>query len=98
MAKEKRQDPVMGMIVVLLVLVNVIILKAGYINNERWYRALVLTVPLLLLASVKMRRHKHAVSGNLFAEVYSRYILNRNGKPRKYFFEFHLTGKPSRTR
>ncbi|WP_169749179.1 hypothetical protein [Flavihumibacter petaseus] len=41
---------VSGIILLLLVIINSIIIREAYTGNEKWYLALVVSVPLLMLA------------------------------------------------
>jgi hypothetical protein len=53
-----------GIIILVLVLINVIAIKEAFIGNGKWYLALVITLPLLLLAVANMRQRKHATGSN----------------------------------
>jgi|GEM_PF-1899532 len=56
--RNKKQVPASGIIILLLVLINVITIMEAYTGNEKWYWVLVLTLPLLLLAIINVRRRK----------------------------------------
>jgi hypothetical protein len=59
MIQNRIQIPVSGIIILLLVLANIIAITEGYVNNEKWYGVLLLTLPLLVLAIINIRRQKH---------------------------------------
>ena len=61
MLHNEKDIPVSGMIVLLLVILNVLILKVAFIKNEDWYWALVITLPMLLIAILDVRKRKHAI-------------------------------------
>lgn len=48
--QNRKMTPEHGLITLLFVLINVIIVRAGYTGNENWYLALIITLPLLVLA------------------------------------------------
>ncbi|HEX6845437.1 MAG TPA: FMN-binding glutamate synthase family protein [Chitinophagaceae bacterium] len=91
------QKPVSAskIIILLLVLLNVIVLKAAYTGNEKWYWSLIITMPLLLLAILNIRQQKHAVLRNFPVIGYLRYFFESiRPEIRQYFFESDLDGKP----
>ena len=53
-----------GMILLLLLIINALILKAGFLDNERWYWLLILTLPLFLLTIKNHTQKKHALLRN----------------------------------
>jgi hypothetical protein len=57
---EKNISP-SGMIVLLLVVLNVLILKVAFIKNENLYWALAITLPMLLVVILDMRKREHAI-------------------------------------
>ena len=61
MLHNEKDIPVSGMIVLLLVILNVLILKVAFIKNEDWYWALVITLPMLLIAILDVRKRKDAI-------------------------------------
>lgn len=54
--QENRIAP-NGTILLFLTGINILILEAGYTSGHKWYWALALTVPMLLLAILK-KHHK----------------------------------------
>ena len=84
-----------GIIVLFLVLINAIALKSGYTESQNWYMALIVTVPLLLLAVFNVRQTKNAILRNFPVIGYLRYFLESiRPEIRQYFFESDLDGKP----
>ena len=51
MTENKEQVPVGGMLLVLLVILNAVVLRAGLTKDAGWYWALCLTVPMLLVVT-----------------------------------------------
>ena len=60
MTEHKTDPPVGGTIILLLVLLNAIILKAGFVNNDNSWLWLFITFPLLLIAIFATRRSKES--------------------------------------
>jgi hypothetical protein len=56
MKRNKKRDPVSGIIILLLVLANAITIVEAYTGNDKWFWALVVTVPLLLLTIITLRQ------------------------------------------
>jgi len=84
-----------GIIILFLVLFNVILISAGYSENENWYWLLIITLPLLLLAILNIRQKKHAILRNFPVIGYLRYFFESiRPEIRQYFFESDLDGKP----
>ena len=52
MAQNTKLTTVKTASVLMLVLLNVIIVKAGFITNDKWYWLLWVTIPLLIIAVV----------------------------------------------
>ncbi|WP_346317822.1 hypothetical protein [Chitinophaga sp. YIM B06452] len=48
MTRNKETVPVSGMLLVLLVIINALVLRAGLTRNSGWYWVLCITFPLLL--------------------------------------------------
>lgn len=95
MIQNRKRIPVSGIIILILVLANVIAITQGYINNEKWYWVLLLTLPLLLLAIVNIRQRKHGILRNFPVVGYLRYFFESiRPEVRQYFFESDLDGKP----
>ena len=59
MSRNKKTFAARKIIILLLVLINIIAIKEGYTGNEKWYWALILTLPLLLLSIADARRKKN---------------------------------------
>jgi hypothetical protein len=53
--QNRKMIPENGFITLLFVLINVIIIRAGYTGNENWYLALIITLPLLILAITRKK-------------------------------------------
>ena len=51
MTRNKETVPVSGMVLVLLVILNAIVLRAGLTKNTGWYWVLCVTLPLLLIVT-----------------------------------------------
>ncbi len=84
-----------GMILLLLLIINALILKAGFLDNERWYWLLILTLPLFLLTIKNHTQKKHALLRNYPLIGYLRYFFESiRPEIRQYFFESDLDGKP----
>jgi hypothetical protein len=91
--RNKKQVSVSNMIVLLLIIINVIIVKTAYTGNSNWYWALLLFVPLLLLAISNIRQKKHAILRNFPIIGYLRYFFESiRPEIRQYFFESDLDG------
>lgn len=57
MIRDPEKISIKSMILFILVIANALILKAALVTgNEWWYAALVLTVPLLLIAIWNIRK------------------------------------------
>ena len=97
MSKSVNEKPiaVSGVIILFLVVLNAIFLRAGYSNSVNWYWALVLTIPLLVLAIINTQQKKHALLRNFPLLGYLRYFFESiRPEIRQYFFESDLDGKP----
>jgi len=94
--KNKRKViPVSRMIILFLVILNISTLSAAYTSNGNWYWALLVTVPLLLLAVFNTRQKKHALLRNYPVIGYLRYLFESiRPEVRQYFIESDLDGKP----
>ncbi|WP_018614659.1 hypothetical protein [Segetibacter koreensis] len=58
MLDKEKKTSIGGTIILLLVFINAFILKIAFIQNEKWYATLVITLPLLLIAIYNViRRH-----------------------------------------
>ena len=49
MQKELRSTSLRSIVLFMAVLINAIVLKIGFINNDKWYWALFITMPLFLI-------------------------------------------------
>ncbi|MEO6549660.1 MAG: hypothetical protein ABIN94_16785 [Ferruginibacter sp.] len=56
---QKSKSP-FGIILLALVLINAIILEDSFTVNEQWYWALIVTIPLLILTGVYIKKSKKA--------------------------------------
>jgi hypothetical protein len=50
MQKELRSTLLRNIVLFIVVLINAIILKIGFTNNDKWYWALFITLPVLLIS------------------------------------------------
>jgi len=55
MTSKEKPISLSGMIILFLVLVNILVIKAGYTVIGKWYWTLIVTLPLLLLAILKVK-------------------------------------------
>ncbi len=95
MDRDTKHIPANGMILALLVLANALILSAAFTENENWYYALWITVPLLILALLDSTQKKHALLRNFPLVGRLRYIFESvRPEIRQYFIESDLDGKP----
>ena len=91
----KKKFSASGIIIFLLALINVIILVAAFVNNQKWYWVIVISIPLLLLAIFNVRQKNHALLRNFPLIGYLRYFFESiRPEIRQYFFESDLDGKP----
>jgi len=60
LSKEKKVS-ITGTAILLLILLNALILKMAFIENENWYAALVITLPLLFVAVMYRKHKKHTL-------------------------------------
>ena len=75
MIRNQKNVPASGVIILILVLVSALALKGGYMNSEKWYWVLILTLPLLLLAILNIRQNKHALTmWSRLHTLYSRHL------------------------
>lgn len=58
MLHKEKDISVSGMIILLLIFFNAVILKVAFVQNENWYQALLVTLPLLLFAFQYERKIK----------------------------------------
>lgn len=84
-----------GIIILLIVLINLIVIRQGFTGNGSWYYALIITLPLLMLAIANRRQRRHAILRNFPVIGYLRYFFESiRPEIRQYFFESDLDGKP----
>ena len=92
---KRKGIPASGMIILFLVMLNACALSAGYVSNAKWYWALGVTLPLLILAIWNTRQKKHALLRNYPLIGYLRYLFESiRPEVRQYFIESDLDGKP----
>ncbi|MBD0287666.1 MAG: FMN-binding glutamate synthase family protein [Flavisolibacter sp.] len=95
MIQNKKQVSVSGIIHLITVMLNAIILEAAYTGNSKWYWALFVSVPLLMIAIRDRWQRKHAIIGNFPLIGHLRYFFESiRPEIRQYFFESDLDGKP----
>lgn len=56
MTRNKETVPVSGMLLVLLVIVNALVMRAGLTRSTGWYWVLCITLPLLLIVTRNARK------------------------------------------
>ena len=56
-------------VILLLVLINILIIKVAFIHNEKWYLALFVTLPLLVVAIYNARQKRQAIPGAVPGEL-----------------------------
>ena len=49
MSRDHQKISKNGIIITLLILLNAIVLEQGLISNEKWYWALIITIPALFI-------------------------------------------------
>jgi glutamate synthase domain-containing protein 2 len=95
MSHKEKYVSVSGIIILVLVIINVLVLKIAFIQNGNWYWALIITLPLLLMAILDVHQSKHAILRNYPIIGRLRYFFeNIRPELRQYFFESDLDGKP----
>jgi hypothetical protein len=58
MTQYKPRVSASGMVIAFLILLNTIFLKSAYVDNDKYYWALLITVPLLVIAIWDRLRRK----------------------------------------
>ena len=48
--RNQKYEPIGGIFLLLLVLINAVALKQGFTGNSKWYLIMILTLPLLIVA------------------------------------------------
>ncbi|MCU7549192.1 FMN-binding glutamate synthase family protein [Chitinophagaceae bacterium LB-8] len=95
MTRSLKAVSISGIILSMLIFMNAIILKTANKVDEKWYWALLVSVPLLLIAIRDIRQKKHAIIRNYPLIGHLRYFLEAiRPELRQYFFESDLDGKP----
>jgi glutamate synthase domain-containing protein 2 len=95
MISKQKLFSASGMIIILLVFLNTVAIREAYTGNENWYWAVIVTLPLLLLAILNIRQKKHAILRNFPIIGYLRYFSESiRPEVRQYFFESDMDGKP----
>ena len=56
MQNEKENLPLPGMVLLLMVIINIVVLQKGLLQNEAWYKALPVTLAALLLSALYYRK------------------------------------------
>ena len=77
MTQNQKQVPASGIILLLIVFMNILVIKVGYMTQANWYWALVITLPLLILAIVNIRQDKNAILKNFPVMGYLFYFFKR---------------------
>ncbi|HEU4632832.1 MAG TPA: FMN-binding glutamate synthase family protein [Flavisolibacter sp.] len=95
MIRSRKEISISGIIVLLVVLLNAVVLRTAFSVNGNWYWALLLTMPMLLIAIKDISQKKHAIIRNYPIIGHLRYFLESiRPEIRQYFFESDLDGKP----
>lgn len=88
MISENKKVSLSGMILAILIIINVLAIRAGYTSSQNWYWILIATIPLLILAILNMRQsiHSSRFSGRIdeqttkgFEEKYFRKAKGESG-------------------
>jgi hypothetical protein len=56
MSQKENRVSVSETLILLLAFTNAFILKIAFISNEKWYSALIVTMPLLLMAIYRVHK------------------------------------------
>jgi glutamate synthase domain-containing protein 2 len=95
MKHKTKSPPVSKVVLLFFIVLNIIVIRHSYVNNENWYWSLLITMPLLILAAMNIRQKKHALLRNFPVVGYLRYFFESiRPEIRQYFFESDLDGKP----
>lgn len=95
MSKAKENVSVSGLIIFILIMINAVVLKIGFITNEKGYWALVATLPLLLLAIFDVHQKKNEILRNYPVIGRLRYFFDHiRPEVKQYFFGTDLYRKP----
>lgn len=58
MERNQKHNSLSGIILLVLVLINAVVLRTAYTVNEKWYWALLVSLPLLVIA-IRHSSKKH---------------------------------------
>jgi glutamate synthase domain-containing protein 2 len=95
MIRKQKPVSVSTLILLMLVLANAAVIRTAYAVHANWYWALIITMPLLLLAIRDRKQRKHAIIRNFPVIGHLRYFFETiRPELRQYFFESDLDGKP----
>jgi glutamate synthase domain-containing protein 2 len=95
MIRNRKTVSISNLILFIIILANAVVIKIAYTGNQIWYWALLITMPLLLIAIRDMRQRKHAIIRNFPVIGHLRYFFESiRPELRQYFFESDLDGKP----
>ena len=95
MTRSLNTVSIRGIVLSMFIFMNAVILKTATSVDERWYWALLVSVPMLLIAIWDIRQKKHAIMRNYPLIGHLRYFLEAiRPELRQYFFESDLDGKP----
>lgn len=87
MIRNQKQISISGIIILILILFNVIVVRNAYVINEKWYWAMIVSVPLLLIAIRDRMQKKHALIRNYPLIGHLRYFFESiRPEIRQYFF------------
>lgn len=90
-----QQSSISGMIILLLVLTNAVLISAWNTQNSPLKWALLITIPLLILAIRDRMQKKHAIIRNFPVIGHLRYFFEwLRPELRQYFIESDTDGKP----
>ena len=59
--RDSKPVSIKNMIIFIAVLLNVIVLRNGFINSDKWYWGLLITVPLLVIVIIDVRQVKKSL-------------------------------------
>jgi glutamate synthase domain-containing protein 2 len=95
MIRNQKLVSISTMIVFTLILINAVIISIAFAANDNWYWALIVSMPLLLIALADIRQKNHALIRNFPVIGHLRYFFESiRPEMRQYFFESDLDGKP----
>lgn len=56
MLQKENRVSISETVILFLVVSNALILKTAFVNNEKWYWSLIITLPLLLISIIHVRK------------------------------------------